>query len=99
MKGIVLCSGGLDSTLALVSCLKVGDTVTPMFVDYGQYPVNEERFAFLGTVNYCGMHFEKVEPRQFLEVKTGEEKVGSAWGRGIALVGLPAVAGIRTRQC
>ena len=45
MKGIVLCSGGLDSTLALIKLLEQGHEVVPMFVDYNQWSLKGEKQA------------------------------------------------------
>lgn len=104
MKGICLCSGGLDSSLALIKLLEAGHQVVPMFADYNQWPVEEERQSF----KYLGEHiWTRLALRDrlldFVEVKIAldwdgfneakfiGDKVGSVWGRGIALTGIAAM--------
>lgn len=93
-KGICLCSGGLDSTLALIKLLKSqGDyeEVVPMFVDYGQYPAKEESKAFYRVIQHLYSKGYDLKP-EVVELNFGDdEEIGSAWGRGIALVGIAAV--------
>lgn len=94
MKGISLCSGGLDSSLALLKLLDQGHTVAPMFVDYGQWPRDKEYDAFLNVVSWCtGTYKGQVKEFPVLTVRLGEDdqKVGSVWGRGIALAGLASM--------
>ncbi len=106
MKGIVLLSGGLDSTLVLLKLLKDGREVVPMFVDYDQWSLEGELKATTEVVEWASHpHFEGDSDRctflspgfhlkDLVEIRLGwkeEEKVGSVWGRSIALVGLAAM--------
>ncbi len=101
MKGIALCSGGLDSTLALIKLLQQGHQVRPMFVDYGQWSWEGEEKAFNDTVEWVtkvdplgiARHnlLDPIYPRIILDIGYEEEKVGSVWGRNIALVGIAAM--------
>ncbi len=117
MKGIALCSGGLDSTLALIKLLQKGNQVVPMFVDYGQWALEGEEVAFNDTIewlitNRYELGFDKfpyTEPVNFpvlkksdhllepvysqllLNLRCEDERVGSVWGRNIALVGIAAM--------
>ena len=93
MKGIVLCSGGLDSTLALIRLLKEGNLCVPMFVDYNQWSLEGERNAVREASSYLVEKEGKLSLPISLTIRNGEtqERVGSAWGRGIALVGLAAM--------
>ena len=105
MKGIVLLSGGLDSTLALVKLLEQGHEVTPMFVDYNQWSLEGELEAtyqidsWLRKKEWTGVLLSPLYLRlrwqEFMAPTTNEGdmegRVGSAWGRNIALVGLAAM--------
>lgn len=101
MKGICLCSGGLDSTLALIKLLEEGNEVTPMFVDYNQWSLEGEEYTSSMTYHYLkgsdlGGNLEtiatiKVDLNRYRLPETTAERIGSAWGRGIALVGLAAM--------
>jgi len=95
MKGIVLCSGGLDSTLALLKLLKEGHTVVPMFVDYNQWSLEGEEEALYNVSAWADVYFKSkfdLFP-EVVRIDWGgeEERVGSVWGRNIALVGLAAM--------
>ena len=104
MKGIVLLSGGLDSTLVLLTLLREGHKVTPMFVDYNQWPLTEElaaslkvvswssktKFPLQNSVNLMAPGY-RLQPLVELKVSLGDQKIGSVWGRGIALVGVAAM--------
>jgi len=103
MKGIVLLSGGLDSTLALLKLLREGHSCVPMFANYNQWSLEGELAASVKVVEWAShAHFEGnkcvfLSPGFHLgnlvdvEVDWGKEKVGSVWGRSIALVGLAAM--------
>jgi len=97
MKGIVLVSGGLDSTLVLLKLLKDGHEVVPMFVDYNQWPLEGELDAFTKVCDWWATDLGYGSSGLLLPdvtdevVWSGEEKVGSVWGRSIALVGLAAM--------
>lgn len=110
MKGIVLLSGGLDSTLVLLKLLKEGLEVVPMFVDYNQWPLEGEFNSVHRIVRWTEHNPPLVEDwlkkglktnssafllKQMVKIPVGlntfEGKVGSVWGRGIALVGLAAM--------
>lgn len=103
-KGIMLLSGGLDSSLALIKLLEEGHTVTPLFVDYNQWSKEDEIDAVSNLINWI----IKERPSLRLDIKDGcilsmtdnwpslrldqeDVAVGSVWGRGIALVGLAAM--------
>ena len=104
MKGIVLLSGGLDSTLVLLKMLREGHKCIPIFMDYNQWSLEGEEDAADSVTTWAGMYTGKNDlgdlgsvitiqtrwgPMMFANL--GEEKVGSVWGRGIALVGLAAM--------
>lgn len=100
MKGIVLCSGGLDSTLALLKLLKEGHEVVPMFVDYNQWSLEGEREAVDGIWAWLAIKGIYSNLGSVVSNKItwdGEwdewkdERIGSVWGRNIALVGLAAM--------
>ncbi len=91
-KGIVLVSGGLDSTLAIVECAK-DSRVTPIFVNYGQYAYKREKKAIKAVVSKAGAGF----PYQIdLQMNPhhgdcGPEQIGSVWNRTMALVGIASM--------
>ena len=93
MKGIVLCSGGLDSTLALIKQLELGLECVPMFINYNQWPSEGEHEAFHNIVAWCkttwpSQVLDAVEP----QISLGDDEgIGSVWGRGIALVGIASM--------
>jgi 7-cyano-7-deazaguanine synthase len=95
-KGICLCSGGLDSTLALLTLLDHGKEVVPMFIDYNQWPMEKEREAFW-AVNHWIRQEDNLRSllldSAILKVDLGDrkDKVGSVWGRGISMVGLASM--------
>ena len=103
VKGIVLLSGGLDSTLTLTTSLLDPEAceVVPFFVDYNQWPVNKEREAvekicskIKDTYNYCfegGYKLQDLVVYKVMEEEKAKEKIGSVWGRSIALVGLASM--------
>lgn len=103
MKGIVLLSGGLDSTLCLLKLLREGNSIVPMFIDYNQWPLEGELRATVEVVEWSGhIHFKggkcvflcpesHLQDLVLVKVSWGEERVGSVWGRTIALVGLAAM--------
>lgn len=80
MKGIVLCSGGLDSTLAYLKLVDKGYEAIPMYVKHkhwaeaGELECLERMFPRLVTIN----------------VNLGAQ-VDGVWGRTIAFVGLAAM--------
>ncbi len=102
MKGICLCSGGLDSTLVLLKLLKDGNTVTPVFIDYNQWSLEGELLAYHSILSWATKYFKKkswvdLYPR-YIKVDWHDPAVsergpgvGSVWGRSIALVGLAAM--------
>ena len=110
MKGIVLFSGGLDSTLCLLKLLQDGHEVVPMFVDYNQWPREGEFNSSHRVVSWIEKYPPEVDnwlKRGFktsssgsllhqmavvqIVLNTFEGRVGSVWGRNIALVGLAAM--------
>jgi len=102
MKGIVLLSGGLDSTLALLKLLKEGNEVVPMFVDYNQWSLEGEEYSSVMVYHKLkGSNLgDSLRPlvtvkvdldRYALPEGEGSQKIGSVWGRNIALVGLAAM--------
>jgi len=94
-KGICLCSGGLDSSLALIKLLEAGHSVTPMFADYNQWPVEDERSSIERVWQWCSDNKLSKGLDGLAEVKIGyideSDKIGSVWGRGIALTGIAAM--------
>ena len=77
-------SGGLDSILATRRLDHWGFDVTPLFVNYGQYPWKKE----LNAASDClGPDIEVLTVS--LDANPNF-RVGSLWGRGIMLVGLAA---------
>ena len=110
MKGIVLLSGGLDSTLCLLKLLKEKHKVIPMFVNYNQWPLEGEFNAVHRVIKWTEHHSPEVDNwldkglktnssslllHQMIKLQIGlttfEGRVGSVWGRSIALVGLAAM--------
>ncbi len=93
MKGICLCSGGLDSTLALIKLLEQGSEVVPMYIRYNQWAQEGEDEAYAKVGQWCKDKFDSlVLDPEVLAVDLGDGLgVGSVWGRGIALVGLAAM--------
>lgn len=94
MKGIVLLSGGLDSTLVLLHMLKDGHEIVPMFVNYNQWASEAELEAFLWVGGWCELRFgcpPLLDAAYVRVVLSEEDRVGSVWGRGISLVGLAAM--------
>ncbi len=91
-KGIVLCSGGLDSALALIKCQEDTEYVTCLFVDYGQYPVERERGAFYSIYRQVGSKtFLPVELKLEIQGPPNNNHVGSVWNRTMALVGIASM--------
>ena len=95
-KGIVLVSGGLDSTLVLKKMVsKTGYyDVQPIFIDYGQYARDKEKRAVRQICKAYTSIFP-VEIKVDLDPNNGSNfnstPIGSAWGRTLALVGLAAM--------
>jgi len=89
VKGIVLLSGGLDSTLTLMKCKERGDIVQPIFVDYNQWSRDKERKASY-IICYRVRSKSPVVIRTSVEGEN-EVEIGSTWGRSLALVGLAAM--------
>lgn len=91
-KGIVLCSGGLDSALVLIKCQEDTEYVTCLFVDYGQYPVERERVAFYSIYRQVGSKtFLPVELKLEIQGPPSNNHVGSVWNRTMALVGIASM--------
>lgn len=55
MSIVVLCSGGLDSTLSVVLALEQGLEIHPLFVDYGQIAKESELNACLHSLERLGL--------------------------------------------
>jgi len=94
MKGLVLLSGGLDSTLALIKLLDQGHSVKPVFVDYRQWSRLAEMESVEEVWDWCHVTFgDRLLPmvRQDVQICSNDEGLGSVWGRGITLVGLAAM--------
>ncbi|KKK55461.1 hypothetical protein LCGC14_3074320 [marine sediment metagenome] len=94
MKGICLCSGGLDSTLCLLKLLRGGHEVLPMFVDYNQWQVVPELSAFTKILEWTSSFttYSRLLQSKVIKVTLDEDHpVGSAWGRTLVLVGLAAM--------
>jgi len=95
-KGICLVSGGLDSSLALVKLLEEAPfpEVSPLFVDFNQWPVKEEWIAVQSLCRRLGSgkHQYRIAKPIYLRISLGDDTgVGSVWGRNIALVGIAAM--------
>ena len=80
MRGIVLCSGGLDSTLALLKLESEGNYVIPMYIKH-------KHWAEEGELDCLSKLFPRLET---ISVDLGT-KVDGVWGRTIAFVGLAAM--------
>ena len=96
MKGICLCSGGLDSTLALVKLLEQGHEVVPVFVDYNQWSLEGELSALNSLKGISLLNRYILDYFYTIMVDLNSDDlvspgIGSVWGRGIALVGLAAM--------
>jgi len=93
MKGIVLLSGGLDSTLVLLKMLKDGHTCVPMFINYNQWSKEGEIEAVVSVGSWCSKIYRHLLlDLAYIPLTLDEDmRVGSVWGRGIALVGLAAM--------
>jgi len=93
LKGICLISGGLDSTLAFFKLIESRHEVQPIFVDYGQYPVNKEREAARRVVDLSPKFVQSYHiPSKLVEIKVDlGTRVAAAWGRSVALAGLAAM--------
>lgn len=96
-KGIVLLSGGLDSTLVFLKLIKENRNycdVQPLFVDYGQYAKDKEKKAVREICKkYVSLHPIEIkidlDPNNESGLKS--TPIGSAWGRSLALVGVAAM--------
>ena len=83
-RAIVLLSGGLDSSLACLVERQKGREVTPLFIDYGQYPVEKERQSAKEFVRTQGLG-----PLIEMKIQLGTERpIARSWGRTITLVGI-----------
>jgi len=92
MRGICLVSGGLDSTLSLVRLLQDDNKVLPMFINYNHWATEGELDAAKKVYNWLGcLNKYLILPLIELKVSIGNEKVGSVWGRGIAMVGIASM--------
>ena len=84
MKGIVLVSGGLDSTLVFHKLKAEGHTVHPIFVDYGQYAARKESRAVRSSCEV--LHPIVLSLRLGLDPSITNTE-GKMRGRSMALVG------------
>ena len=91
-KGIVLASGGLDSTLAIIECAK-DSKVTPLFINYGQYAWKKEKEYLLKSCHLAGAGSVFQVDLQMSPYPNayGPEEVGSVWNRTMALVGIASM--------
>jgi 7-cyano-7-deazaguanine synthase in queuosine biosynthesis len=63
-----------------------------MFVDYGQWARQPEYRASQKVVSWARRSWSsKLEPLRYISIEFLKAPVGSAWGRGIALVGIAAM--------
>ncbi|MFO7915255.1 MAG: 7-cyano-7-deazaguanine synthase QueC [Candidatus Krumholzibacteriales bacterium] len=60
-KGLVLLSGGLDSTVALAMGTREYEMLSALFFDYGQVASGRERKASLEIARHFGIEFESIE--------------------------------------
>ena len=91
-QGIVLLSGGLDSSLVLAKVLNQSSTldkVVPMFINYNQWPLVPE----LEAVKKVCKQLQAKSPVIINMSTEGEEgtQIGSVWGRSIAMVGIASM--------
>ena len=91
-KGIVLCSGGLDSTLALIRSAEDDKIkVFPLFINYNQYANRKEWRALIRVCNHLG-----ITPPICIDLNLNimghkDTQVGSVWNRTMALVGIASM--------
>ena len=91
MKGIALFSGGLDSTLVVGKLLEAEHEITPLFVDYGQYPIVNELRACSDIHYYLkSRHIYDLNNLEVVKIDIGRS-VAAFWGRSIAMVGIAAM--------
>ena len=88
MKGIVLCSGGLDSSLVLVKLMHEGHELTPIYIKHGHWAEEGE----LNTLKnfLTSRTFWRLSKLVEIDVNLGLQ-VDGVWGRTIAFVGLAAM--------
>ncbi len=91
-KGIVLLSGGLDSSLVLAKLnpkfVDEKEKVQPIFIDYGQWSNSMEEEAVLKVCAF--LRFPNLVIIRVQE-EGDEEGIGSVWGRSLAIAGLAAM--------
>lgn len=87
MKGLVLFSGGLDTTLVTLKLLDRGDAIIPLFMRYNQYQIVEEEDKSRKLIEYIRPQYMNLEALEVFEVPM-PFKVGEAPGRPMAFLGL-----------
>lgn len=88
MKGIVLCSGGLDSTLALLELKNNGYEVTPIYIKHRHWAEQGE----LPTLEDFLSHHKHRNLKELVIISVDlGTYVDGVWGRTIAFVGLVAM--------
>jgi 7-cyano-7-deazaguanine synthase len=63
MRGILLVSGGLDSSTLLYDRLQAGEMIDALFVDYGQRMAEHEERAAQAVCSAAGVHLHSVKAR------------------------------------
>ena len=86
-KGIVLMSGGLDSTLTLAKLAEY-DEVVPLFVNYNQWPLIPEKEAVESLCKFLGCQDPVIAGMQ---IEGDINQIGSVWGRSIAMLGVASM--------
>jgi 7-cyano-7-deazaguanine synthase len=79
-RGVVLLSGGLDSTVSLACALKSLDVRLVLFFDYGQRAVAEERGASMAIATYYSLPFKEVDIRWLGEISPRGMRSGAGAG-------------------
>ena len=88
MKGIILCSGGLDTTLATIMLIKEGHYVIPLHITYNQWQHREELESIHKVVNWVRNKYPNgIAPLEVLKVDF-PLKVGHSTYRPAAFMGL-----------
>jgi len=92
-KVIILATGGLDSTLCIARLADEGFDITPLFVDYGQYPKRLEEEAVKRICEQLDItvgSVHRVEKTSIDLNPTLEPGIARLDSRGIMLIGLAA---------
>ena len=94
MNALVLMSGGIDSTACAHFFQERGDTVTGVFIDYGQVALSAERRAVKLVARHLGIPLSTLEFKSSLDLQDGEVVGRNAFLVFAALMGLQPKAGV-----